>query len=73
MLTACSDNISLSSPARTKREMPFFGSPDDLTQAQRDAVSIQNLRALVSQLESRLDLANARIMDVEVALGTDKR
>lgn len=44
-----------------------------LTQAERDANTIENLHVLVHQLEGRLKSATERIYDLEMIVGVEKR
>jgi hypothetical protein len=44
-----------------------------LTQAQRDASTIENLQVLVHQLEGRLKVAIYRVYDLKMIVGVDKR
>ena len=44
-----------------------------LTQAERDANTIENLRVFIRQLEGRLKAAHERALDLELIVGVDKR
>ena len=44
-----------------------------LTQADRDANTIENQRVLIRQLEGRLKVAHDRIADLELIAGVEKR
>ncbi len=44
-----------------------------LTQAEREANTIENLNVLIRQLEGRLKVADHRIADLELIVGVGKR
>lgn len=44
-----------------------------LTQAERDDNTIEMQRVLIKQLEDRLKAVHNRVLDLELALGVDKR
>ena len=44
-----------------------------LTQSERDANTIENLRVLVRQLEARLKASSDRVYELELLLGVDRR